>query len=139
MISRSVFATKKLAQKLAGALPARVFALVGELGSGKTTFVQAFLRALGIKQRITSPTFLIIRNYKLKTKNHKLVYHIDCYRLKNPKELLQLGLNEILSEKGMIVLIEWADKIKTLLPPETKWIYFEHGSKDNERIIKASS
>ncbi|MEE8131555.1 MAG: tRNA (adenosine(37)-N6)-threonylcarbamoyltransferase complex ATPase subunit type 1 TsaE [Candidatus Paceibacterota bacterium] len=108
---------------------ALILALTGELGSGKTTFIQGFLRAVGVKKRITSPTFIIIRRY-----NH--IYHIDCYRIKKPKEILDLGLKEIINNPQNIVLIEWADNIKKLLPRNTIWIRFKHGDKEKERIIK---
>ncbi len=135
MVSESVGDTKKLAQKLARSKK-RIFALVGELGSGKTTFVQAFLRAQGVRSRITSPTFVIIKRFKIYDLRFKNAYHIDCYRLKNSKELLKLGLKEILANKHNIVLIEWADKIKSLLPKRgVQWIYFEHSRIAKERRI----
>ena len=135
MISKSPRDTKELAKKLAGSSRKRIFALVGDLGSGKTAFVQAFLRALGIKQRITSPTFLIFRKFQNPNSKFQTAYHVDCYRLDNPKELLKLGFREILADKNNIVLVEWADKIKELLPKETQWIYFKHGRNEKEREI----
>lgn len=125
-----------MAEKLAADLPARLFALTGDLGSGKTTFVQFFLRALGVKGGITSPTFLIIKNYGLQIANYKKAYHIDCYRLKEPTELLNLGFTNIVKNEENVVLVEWAEKIKDFLPPETLWLYFGHGNKENERKIK---
>lgn len=138
MLSYSISDTQKLAKQLARELPSRVFALVGDLGSGKTAFVRAFLRTFGVEGRIASPTFVIIKNYELGIKNQefKKVYHVDCYRLENPEELLALGFKEILENLENIVLIEWAEKVKDLLPKETIWLYFEHGEKENERIIK---
>jgi len=118
---------------------ALVFALMGELGSGKTTFVQGFLRGLGIKKKITSPTFVIAKNYKLKTKNYKQAYHIDCYRIKKADELLKLGLREVLENPQNIVLIEWAEKIKKILPKNFVWLKFEYGPKENIRVIRLNS
>jgi len=118
---------------------ALVFALMGELGSGKTTFVQGFLRGLGIKKKITSPTFVIAKNYKLKTKNYKQAYHIDCYRIKKADELLKLGLREVLENPQNIVLIEWAKKIKKILPKNFVWLKFKHGPKENIRVIRLNS
>lgn len=135
MISKSVKATKGLAQKLAKELPARIYALVGELGSGKTTFVQAFLRAWGVRGPITSPTFLIIKRFMIYDLRFKNAYHIDAYRIKNAKELLALGLKEILANKQNIVLIEWAEKVKNYLPKETLWLEFKDGRGAQERII----
>ena len=128
MISKNIEDTQKIARDLAEKLPSRVFALVGELGVGKTTFSQAFLSALGVKEKVTSPTFVIIKKYKN-------IYHIDCYRLKNPEELLVLDFEKILNNPQNILLIEWADKVKSLLPKETIWISFKHSAQENEREI----
>jgi len=114
---------------------ALVFALTGGLGSGKTTFVQAFARALGVKNRLLSPTFLIIRGYKLPTTNYKFLYHVDAYRLKKTKELEVLGFKKIFGDPQNIVLVEWADKIRKTLPLKTNWLKFRHGRKPNERIL----
>ena len=148
--------TKKLARILAleaTKIKSRkplIFGLVGDLGSGKTTFIQGFIRGLGIKKRITSPSFLIMRSYKLPACNalrsnagrqatsYKKIYHIDCYRLKKPKELLVLGLREILADSQNLVLIEWADKIKKILPKEVIYLKFKHNKLPNQRLIKLS-
>jgi tRNA threonylcarbamoyladenosine biosynthesis protein TsaE len=143
-ISKSAEETQNLAKKIAIQNKWRVYGLVGDLGSGKTTFTQAFLGALGVKGKTTSPTFVIIKSYKLKAPrsyaaeqaSYKFAYHIDCYRLRDSKELLGLDFKEILKNKNNIILIEWADKIKNLLPKKTKWIYFEHGEKENERCFR---
>lgn len=125
---------------------ALVLALKGDLGSGKTTFAQGFLRGLGIRARVNSPTFILIKRYKLKTsskggsasgrKNYNLAFHIDCYRIKKPKELLDLGLREILSDPQNIVLIEWAERISRTLPKSAKKIRFGYGTKEKERVLK---
>lgn len=142
--------TKKLAaalaQKFIKKTPGKnalVFGLKGDLGSGKTTFIQGFARALGIRHRIVSPTFLIIRSYKIpKTKvigqrsTVKSLYHIDAYRIKKYSELALLGFKKRISDPQNIILIEWAEKIKNVLPAKTIWLKFEHGKKENERIIK---
>jgi len=145
--------TKKIAgllvkEILASPLSTRnalVVALSGDLGSGKTTFTQGFLRGLGIKNKITSPTFVIAKNYKLpsfakatagkKTLNYKHAWHFDCYRIKKSTELSILGFKEILSDPQNIILIEWPEVIKKVLPKNAVWIKFEHGEKENKRII----
>jgi tRNA threonylcarbamoyladenosine biosynthesis protein TsaE len=99
-----------------------IIGLNGELGAGKTTFIQGFARGLGITKRITSPTFLIIRSYKLKVISYKLFYHVDCYRIERAEELNQLGFKKIISDPANIILIEWVDKIKKLLPENFVWI-----------------
>ena len=133
--------TEKIARGIAGHLPQSnrspvIFGLVGELGAGKTFFVRSFLRALGVKERIISPTFVLIKEYTLKHGHYTKAYHVDTYRLSPPLDLRPLGFNEMLKEKNVIVFIEWADRIKKLLPRDTIWITFEHGKKENERTIE---
>jgi len=142
ILVKNVAETQKIAAELAAkvlALPksknAKVVALVGDLGAGKTTFVQSFLKELGVKGRIVSPTFLIFKPYTLNAVPYTLAYHVDVYRLKNSEELKVLKFQEILDNPQNIVLVEWADKIKEILPADALWINFEHGSKESERFI----
>jgi tRNA threonylcarbamoyladenosine biosynthesis protein TsaE len=114
---------------------AKVIALVGELGAGKTTFSQGFLKALGVKRRVISPTFLIIRKYAVRSKKHEYAFHMDCYRLNNSIELLSLGFKDILANPQNIVLIEWPELVKKYLPKNTVWIKIEHGDKPTIRYI----
>lgn len=114
---------------------AAVVALSGELGSGKTTFVQGFFRGLGLK-RAPSPTFIIMRRSKLKNKKFKDVYHVDAYRIRKSAELRVLEFHKTLSDPKNIILIEWAENIKKVLPKNSSWIYFHHGKKENERAVR---
>ncbi len=114
---------------------ALILAIKGDLGSGKTTFVQGFLRGLGVRGRVNSPTFVLIKRYAIRGLRYKYVFHIDCYRLKKAKELLDLGLREILGDPKNIVLIEWAEKVSRRLPQEIGEIFFKYGPKENERLI----
>lgn len=91
-----------------------VLALSGDLGAGKTTFAQGFAEGLGIKDRIVSPTFLIIRQYPIPNQKN-FFYHIDLYRMENI-DLKNSGLGEILSDESNVVLIEWAEKLGEELP-----------------------
>ena len=109
---------------------ALIIGLEGELGSGKTTFIKAFARGLGIKKRLTSPTFVLIKKYRN-------FYHIDCYRIKSYKDVLALDFKEIISNPKNIVTIEWAEKIKKILPKNIIWLKFKTIS-DKEREIKIS-
>lgn len=124
---------KEAAQKTANS--ALVIALEGELGSGKTTFVQGFAKAIGIEEKVLSPTFVLMKIYSLKQRRSKHLVHIDCYRLESAKDLLHLGFRKILKDKDAIILIEWADKIRRILPHDAIWISFCHGKRSQERII----
>ena len=113
-----------------------ILGLCGPLGSGKTIFIKGLAKGLGIKKKILSPTFVIVKNYKLKTKNWQTLYHFDCYRIKDPKEILNLGFAQIVNDCKNIVVIEWAEKIKKILPKNAVWLKFKYGKKKNERIIQ---
>lgn len=112
-----------------------VIALEGELGAGKTTFTQAFAEALGVSDRVKSPTFVLMKHYSLSgVPDYDLLYHLDCYRLKDFKDLGPLGVKEILKRPGTIVLIEWAERVADILP-ESYWrTVFEHKA-EQERTI----
>ena len=110
-----------------------ILALIGELGSGKTTFVKNFAQVLGIKEKIKSPTFIIFRKHKIP--KLKFLYHFDAYRIKDEKEILNLGWKEIISDPKNIVLVEWADKIKKILPKNCVKINFKHKGKGERAII----
>lgn len=116
----------------AGAL---VVGLKGELGAGKTTFVQAVAKQLGIKSKIASPTFVIMKKYTLKGKNHKFLFHLDAYRLKNEKELIHLGWQEVISNPEHLVFIEWPENVKKAMPKMSKFINISHTKKENERML----
>ena len=124
--------TKKLGARLAKTLTG-VIALTGDLGSGKTTFVQGFAKGLGIKTKILSPTFVLVRQHPV-PHSKKILYHIDLYRLENNEHIKHSGIEELINNTGNIVLIEWAEKAKTLLPKDTHWITFKNTG-DNSREI----
>ncbi len=111
-----------------------VFALKGDLGSGKTSFIQGIAKGLGIKQKILSPTFNIMKKFKIPKKNFKYFYHFDCYRIENPNEILQLNFNDIIKEKGNVIFIEWAERIKKILPKNTIWIEFKNKGGEKREI-----
>ncbi len=114
---------------------ALVYALVGDLGTGKTTFTQSFAQALGMGRLVPSPSFLIMRKYELPSE--RTLIHIDAYRLASSKELLDLGFENVLKDPRNIVVVEWADNVADILPQDTKWFHFKHGEKENERDIEA--
>ncbi|MEY4440953.1 MAG: hypothetical protein RLY49_579 [Candidatus Parcubacteria bacterium] len=113
---------------------AEIFALVGDLGAGKTTFSKTFLKELGVKQHVQSPTFSIINSYDISFSSFKKVFHIDVYRIDDIKELEVLHIDEILSNPEHVVIIEWADKIKAHIPKGTHWIYFEHDTLESRKV-----
>ena len=125
-VTNSLEETQKLAEELAKKLLKEegpiIIALKGELGGGKTSFTQGFAKGLGIKEKILSPTFNIFKKYK--TRPGRVLYHFDCYRIEDVKEILDLGFEEIISNDN-IVVIEWAERIKKILPKETIWINFK--------------
>ena len=112
-----------------------VIGLEGGLGGGKTTFLQGFAKGLGIKQRILSPTFVIMKNFKIsKCRNFEFFYHIDCYRISKPKEILDLGFKKIISNSKNIVAVEWADRIKKILPKNSLNLEFQFIDKNKRKI-----
>ncbi|MDO8574146.1 MAG: tRNA (adenosine(37)-N6)-threonylcarbamoyltransferase complex ATPase subunit type 1 TsaE [bacterium] len=114
---------------------ALILALKGDLGSGKTTFVQGFLRGLGVRKRVNSPTFVLMKRFKIHASRFKNAYHLDCYRIKKPKELLDLGLREILADPENIVLVEWPEKVSNFLPKKKIVVKFRYSKANNERLL----
>jgi len=108
-----------------------VIGLKGELGGGKTTFLQGFAKGLGIKEKILSPTFVIMKKFKV---SNRELYHFDCYRVSKAKELLDLGFKEIISNPENIVVVEWADKIKKIMPKDAIWIDFKFVNEKKRKI-----
>jgi len=113
---------------------ALVIALEGNLGSGKTTFIQGLAKGLKVKENVLSPTFVIQKDFPLSLPSWKNFYHIDAYRLKNPEELLELGFEDLIKNPENLIVIEWADKVKKLLPRNIWWIRFENLGGDKRKI-----
>jgi tRNA threonylcarbamoyladenosine biosynthesis protein TsaE len=142
MLSKNILETKKIAktfltkllqkEKRQGAL---VVGLSGDLGAGKTVFVKAVAKCLKIRNRVFSPTYVIIKNYELRITNYKKFFHIDAYRLKNEKELVHLGWEEIISNKENLVFVEWPENVHKAMPFDTKYIYITH-TKNGYRDFK---
>ncbi len=125
-------ATRSRARELARTLASPVvIALYGDLGAGKTLFTQALARALDITGPVTSPTFTLINEYDLPGGGK--FFHVDVYRLHDAvPEAMALGLEDLFDEG--IVVIEWADRIRPLLPDERIDVYFEHAGEDRRQI-----
>ena len=107
-----------------------VFSFVGELASGKTTFIKGILKGLKFDKPVTSPTFTLVNEYDAKFP----VIHIDCYREDEQERWIKLGMNDYMDEEN-VVIIEWADKMKSLLPVNTIQIQFSHKSIHSREIF----
>ena len=113
--TRSPEETQALGERVGAALgPGDVVACTGELGAGKTCFLQGLCRGLGVRQDVTSPTFVLVNEYRGRLR----VHHVDAYRTGSLAELIDIGLEEMLHGDG-ITVVEWADKLVPLLPPRT--------------------
>jgi len=121
-----------------------VLALEGDLGGGKTTFAQGFAKGLGIRERITSPTFVIFKKFKVRygrlhgssdVPSFENFYHFDCYRLLGGEDILGLGFEDIASSSKNIILLEWAGRVKKVLPKGTIWLKFDFASKNKRTIV----
>ncbi|MBI4281777.1 tRNA (adenosine(37)-N6)-threonylcarbamoyltransferase complex ATPase subunit type 1 TsaE [Candidatus Uhrbacteria bacterium] len=140
-----------------------VIGLVGDLGAGKTTFVQGVAKALGVKRAVRSPTFLRMQVYPVpviairqpaekqshgvgiaassdrgrspRNDSFKYFVHIDAYRIKNPEELQELGLEDYLGRTDTLIVIEWAERVKKILPRKMRWIRFGYGKREGDRTV----
>jgi len=144
--TQSALGTKKLSSEMAVKIypqeKAIIFGLRGELGAGKTTFVQGFADGLRIKDKILSPTFVILKKFRIPkespvSKNgFRNFFHIDCYRLNSGKELLELGFQEIVSNPKNIILIEWPERVESILPKDTMFLNFRFVNMNTREITK---
>lgn len=134
--------TKKLAEKILRDLKGGdILGLVGDLGSGKTVFVQGLGNALGLKAKIQSPTFILLKVYHLPKpwKKIKTLVHIDAYRLKNSDQLYDIGFLDYAKRKDALTVIEWIDRVTEIKKqPNYKELMFKFGKGENERIISYS-
>lgn len=119
IISRSAEETFELGKELAAMVsPGDVVVLCGDLGAGKTHLVKGIAAGLGVSAEVTSPTFTLIHEYPGR---ELTLYHIDLYRLENPKEALAIGLDDYLHSEGVTV-VEWGDKFPELMPQQSRWV-----------------
>lgn len=136
------FAEKSLREALRGAERDKplIFWLEGELGAGKTQFVKGLAAGLDIKDRITSPTFVLMKKFKIpKTnpaakKGKSLFFHIDCYRIYDSEDAKQIGLDEVIKNPRAIVAIEWAERIVDIIFAPYWKLNFEHVEESNRKI-----
>ena len=113
-----------------------VYALIGDLGTGKTTFTKGFAEGLGVLETVGSPTFKLVSEYTGSALN---LYHIDCYRLQNEDEFLNIDGERFLVPEDGVTLIEWADRIDGLLDESMIFLHFDRiPGEETQRIVKVS-
>lgn len=131
-ISKGTEQTRDIARSFARRLrPGDVVGLVGELGAGKTCFVQGLADGLGCKLPAASPTFTLLNVYP----GPVPLYHLDLYRIDSPGEALRAGLLEYFDGDGVSV-VEWADRWPELLPPRAKRVKIHFGGGPDERVVE---
>ena len=135
-ITHSVKETKELAKELVKSLKTgQVIGLSGDLGAGKTAFTQGLAKALGVKSIVNSPTFVLMKVYETKHKVIKTLVHIDAYRLDESTNLEVLGISEYLADPEVLVVVEWVERIRKIMPKGTKYYNFKVLSEDQREIV----
>ncbi len=140
IISRSLSETEKIAKNFLEKISvgvsdkALVIGLYGDLGSGKTTFVQDIAKIFGVKEFVTSPTFVIEKIYDIKHPTFKKIVHIDAYRIDSAKELLVLGWQDIINDEKNLILIEWPERVGDILPKNHTKVFFKFVSEGEREI-----
>lgn len=135
-ISRSEKETQAIAARIAKKLRGgETLGLIGDLGAGKTAFTKGLAEAFGIASRIASPTFVVLKVYPVKKHpTIKRLAHVDAYRLKKADSLKAVGLEDYITDPETVTVIEWADTVAQILPPQAWIIRFSHGA-GNERHL----
>lgn len=143
-VSRSAAETKRIARDILRRFSGRgrrplILALSGDLGSGKTTFIQGLAQPLGIQEKIQSPTFVLMKRYRIRQRRkHPLPYrhfmHLDAYRIESLAEARRLGIPRALSDPNALAVVEWADRIKKIVPNKAVWVCFRHRTRTS-RVI----
>lgn len=142
VITRSEIETERLGKTFAQELqPQDVVCLIGELGAGKTTFVKGLAKGLGIKARITSPTYVVVREHEIQGKGGRVkgegierLYHLDLYRLTSEKDVLGINIHDLLKDKNVVTVIEWPEVARSLIPSHAWIITFEQTDKNHREI-----
>lgn len=138
IVTTSAEETQKFAEEFAQKVkPGEIITLSGELGAGKTTFVQGFAQGLGITQRIISPTFIIMRTYSISSPKSRVsnFYHIDLYRTATEKDLEGLGLKDIFADPSAITVIEWPERLGNNFPKKNWDICIENLDENKRKIV----
>lgn len=131
IITKNAEETRKLGMEIASRFNrGEIICLEGDLGAGKTTFSQGLLRGLGAEGPYTSPTFVVIKEYKTKNRN---VYHIDAYRI-GVEDMVELGWEELVANKSNVIILEWPEKIKKIIPENSLWINLRHLNENKREL-----
>lgn len=135
IIAKNEDETRKLGLELGRrAEPGQIIALIGDLGTGKTTLTKYIAEGLGITEVVSSPTFTVIKEYE---SGRMPLYHFDVYRVGDPDELFNIGAYEYFDGNGLCV-IEWADLIEDELPENTDFIVIDYGETEGERVYSCT-
>jgi tRNA threonylcarbamoyladenosine biosynthesis protein TsaE len=118
--------------------PGEVVAFFGDLGAGKTEFIKGICQGMNVEEIVSSPTYTIVNQYSGEDRSERSVdiYHVDLYRIENAKELIELGLADLMADAASIKLIEWAENAESILPPVRYDIYFVTLDDENSRRIE---
>lgn len=134
-ITHSAVQTKKLAKILANKLSGgETIALIGDLGSGKTTFTQGLADGLGIKEKITSPSFVLMRVHPTKSGRVRQLCHLDLYRLGRINDIKEIGFEDYLTDQKTVTIIEWAERMGELSPKQKIEVKFTNLSQNQRKI-----
>lgn len=132
----------KLARRVLATLPqnkntATILALSGDLGAGKTTFVQVLGKELGITDTMQSPTYVLMKKYDISYRSFKILVHIDVYRLENPEQFAALNPEQFLRDPHTLVCIEWPEHVEGMLPaPDLTLRFSSEGAGERERFVE---
>ncbi|MBU1118316.1 tRNA (adenosine(37)-N6)-threonylcarbamoyltransferase complex ATPase subunit type 1 TsaE [Patescibacteria group bacterium] len=127
ILSKDEHDTRRVGAELASMIsPKTVVALSGDLGYGKTEFVKGFAKYLGVNEPVSSPTFVLYKEYSVSKGDSRRLYHFDLYRLASPEDLTSLGFEEIIDDNEGVSIIEWAEKIPELIPKGSVQVHFSY-------------
>lgn len=154
LLSKNIAETERCARQLLKTLApqkggATVLGLAGNLGAGKTAFAKCVAKLLGVRETVTSPTFVIMKTFKISSPDRRLsvarlparqvgrwlhLIHVDAYRIEKPEELLRLGWREIVSDPRNLILLEWPERVREILPRGTQIVRFRFINETSRRI-----
>jgi tRNA threonylcarbamoyladenosine biosynthesis protein TsaE len=134
IVSKNIPETTRLAGELIKNTDQHVFFLYGDLGSGKTTFAQGVGEALGITQKMQSPTFIIMRSYELSSQKWNMLYHVDLYRIESMHQIEEIGILDLMQDPKNLFLIEWPERMQQFSPPNRVELHFIYEDEEVRKI-----